>query len=237
MTKEYEIPFINRLSRRVLRSLFRGLFHLLSPVVISGLENVPSGGAYLIAINHISLYEAPLMVAFWPVAPEVAGASVVWDRPGQALLARLYQGIPVHRGQYDRRLIDATLAALQAGYPLLIAPEGGRSHTPGMRPANPGVAYLMDKAQVPVVPVGVVGTTEDYFRNAVRGQRPKLELRIGVPIAFRPVIGRGAARREQRQVNADLVMAHIAALLPADYRGVYADHEYLSGKDSEFIRT
>jgi len=237
VTKQYEIPFINRLWRRVLRFLFRGLFHLLGPVEVTGLENVPSDGAYLIAINHISLYEAPLMVAFWPVAPEVAGASVIWDRPGQALLVRLYHGIPVHRGHYDRQLIDATLAALQAGYPLLIAPEGGRSHTPGLRPANPGVAYLMDKAQLPVVPVGVVGTTEDYFKKAIRGKRPKLELRIGKPIDFLPVSGKGATRRKQRQINADLVMAHIAALLPADYRGVYADHEYLSGKGSEFMPT
>jgi 1-acyl-sn-glycerol-3-phosphate acyltransferase len=91
-----------------------------------------------------------------------------------------------------------------------------------MRQAKPGIAYLMDKAQVPVVPVGVVGTTEDLIHRALRLQRPKLEINIGAPLNLPPVEGRGRARREARQENADRVMAHIAALLPPDYRGVYA---------------
>ncbi|MBU0511450.1 MAG: 1-acyl-sn-glycerol-3-phosphate acyltransferase [Chloroflexi bacterium] len=221
MKDKYPIPSNVRLSRAVLRAVFRGVFHILSRVVINGLENVPESGAYLIAINHISLFEAPLLVSFWPVAPEVAGASDVWDRPGQSILARLYGGIPVHRGQFDRRLIDATLAALRSGFPLLIAPEGGRSHTPGMQPAHPGVAYLMDKASVPVVPVGIVGSTDDFLQRALRGKRPTIEMHIGQPVNLPPVEGRGAARREMRQRNADLVMAHIAALLPPEYQGVY----------------
>jgi 1-acyl-sn-glycerol-3-phosphate acyltransferase len=226
--KRYKTPFKNRLARVIIRPIFRGLFHILGRIEIIGLENVPREGAYLIAINHISIYEAPFVVAFWPVAPEVAGASIIWNRPGQSLLARMYGGIPVHRGQYDRRMIDSTVNALQSGYPLLIAPEGGRSHTPGMRKANPGVAFLMDKARVPVIPVGVIGTTEDYFEKAIRGRRPIIRMRIGEPIVLPPLEGKGTSRRELRQRNADLVMFRIAALLPPEYRGVYADHDIQS---------
>ncbi len=228
MKKRYKTPFKNRLARVIIRPIFRGLFHILGRIEITGLENVPREGAYLIAINHISIYEAPFVVAFWPVAPEVAGASIIWNRPGQSLLARMYGGIPVHRGQYDRRMIDSTVNALQSGYPLLIAPEGGRSHTPGMRKANPGVAFLMDKARVPVIPVGVIGTTEDYFEKAIRGRRPIIRMRIGEPIVLPPLEGKGTSRRELRQRNADLVMFRIAALLPPEYRGVYADHDIQS---------
>jgi 1-acyl-sn-glycerol-3-phosphate acyltransferase len=198
------------------------LFHILSRVQISGLGNVPAQGAYLIAINHVSLYEAPLVVAFWPTSPEIAGAADVWDRPGQAFLARAYGGIPIHREVYDRRVIDITLSVLRSGYPLLIAPEGGRSHQPGMRRAKPGVAYLMDKARVPVVPVGVVGSTNDFLRRALRAERPLIGMRVGPPLRLPPVKGRGKERRAALQENADIVMEHIAALLPADYRGVYA---------------
>ena len=219
----YHIPIYTRIVREILRAVFRILFFLLGRVKITGQENIPTKGAYLIAINHISIYEGPFVVAFWPAAPEVAGAAVIWQRPGQSLLARLYAGIPVHRGKYDRRLIDSALAVLDAGRPLLIAPEGGRSHTPGMRVANPGVAYLVDKADVPVIPVGVVGSTEDYFNNAMRCKRPTLDMRIGKPLVFPPITGKGAIRRETRQRNADLVMSHIAALLPDGYRGVYAE--------------
>jgi 1-acyl-sn-glycerol-3-phosphate acyltransferase len=226
--KQYTVPFNNRFARVIMRPIFRGLFHILGGVEVTGLENVPREGSYLIAINHISIYEAPFVVAFWPVAPEVAGASVIWNRPGQSLLARMYGGIPVHRGQYDRRMVESAVNALQSGYPLLIAPEGGRSHTPGMRKANPGVAYLMDKANVPVIPVGVVGSTEDYFEKAIRGKRPKIGMHIGKPIVLPQVEGKGASRREIRQRNTDMVMCRIAVLLPPEYRGVYADHEILS---------
>jgi 1-acyl-sn-glycerol-3-phosphate acyltransferase len=138
-------------------------------------------------------------------------------------LARLWGGIQVHRGEFDRALFDSVLSALACGYPLLLAPEGGRSHQPGMRPAKPGVAYLAEQTGLPVIPVGIVGTTDDYWHKASHGQRPLLEMHIGKPITLPPVTGRGAERRESRQRNTDLVMRHIAGLLPEEYRGVYAD--------------
>jgi len=204
--------------------MFRGVFHILSRVRVSGLENVPKSGAYIIAINHVSLFEAPLVTAFWPISFEVAGAADVWDRPGQGLLARLYGGIPIHRGQYDRKMLETTLSVLKSGYPLLLAPEGGRSHELGMQRAKPGIAYLMDKAQVPVVPVGIVGSTDDFLDRALRAERPSIGMTIGQPVNLPPVTGRGKARRQARQENADMVMAKIAALLPVEYRGVYADN-------------
>ena len=223
MDNEYRVAFSTRIWRGILRFIFRGVFHILSRVEITGKENIPSSGAYLIAVNHVSLFEAPLICAFWPCPPEAMGAVDVWDRPGQSTLARLYGGIPVHRGDFDRRLIETVLSVLHSGYPLLIAPEGGRSHELGMRRAMPGVAYLIDKAQVPVVPVGVVGSTDDFLQQALRGKRPTIEMRIGKPLDLPPIEGKGAARRASRQRNADVLMTQIAALLPPEYRGVYAD--------------
>lgn len=223
MTDNYRPSLAARLLRPGLRAVLRGIFHLVSRVIINGLEHVPKSGAYLIAINHISLYEAPFVASFWPIAPEVAGAADVWQRPGQSLLARGYGGIKIHRGEYDRQMIDATLNVLRSGRPLLIAPEGGRSHIPGMRRARPGVAYLMDKAGVPVIPVGVVGSTHDFLSRGLRGQRPPIEMRIGPPVELPPISGRGEARRLARQKNADQVMFAIAALLPPEYRGLYGD--------------
>jgi 1-acyl-sn-glycerol-3-phosphate acyltransferase len=223
MVEHYQPRWAVRALRPSVRALFRGIFHILSRVEIQGLENVPSGGAYLIAINHVSLFEAPFVVSFWPVAPEVAGAADVWNRPGQSILAKVYGGIPIHRGHFDRRMIDTTLSVLRSGYPLLIAPEGGRSHTPGMQRAKPGVAYLMDKAAVPVVPVGIVGSTDDFLERALRGQRPHIQMHVGPGLHLSPVMGKGKDRREIRQQNADRVMAAIAALLPKNYQGVYAN--------------
>ncbi len=219
----YSVPFPNRVARIILRPLFRSLFHLFSPIRIYGIENIPSRGPYIVAINHVSLYEAPFIVAFWPVELEAMGASDIWDRKGQNLLVRLYHGIQVHRGEYDRVLVDKVLAVLNSGRPLLIAPEGTRSHKPGMQRAYPGIGYIIEKARAPVIPVGIIGTTDDYLQNALHFKRPTLEMHIGKSITIPVIQAKGEERRKLRQQITDFVMMKIAELLPPEYRGVYAN--------------
>lgn len=221
-SQSYEVPLRNRLARSIIRPVFRLIFHILANIRIRGLENVPNQGAYIIAINHVSLYDPPFVIAFWPKCPEAAGAVEIWSKPGQSTLARLYGGIQVHRGQYDRQLIDTISRALMSGRPLVIAPEGGRSHQPGMQRGLPGVAFIMERLHVPVVPVGIVGTTDDFFQKAIHGKRPLLELNIGKPFTLPPIQDSGAARRMARQSHIDEVMYRIADLLPLEYQGIYA---------------
>jgi 1-acyl-sn-glycerol-3-phosphate acyltransferase len=220
---EFHLSAWVRLRRRLLRLVMRFVFRVLGRVRVTGLENIPRGTAYMAAVNHMSIYDPPFLLAFWPEILQGIGAVDVFDKPFQGELLRMYGVVPVHRGQYDRELLDAVLKMLAAGYPVLIAPEGGRSHAFAMRRAKPGVAYIIDEARVPVVPVGIVGTTDDFLNRGLRGERPTLELRIGQPFTLPPIQGRGEARREARQHNADLVMQRIAGLLPPEYRGVYAD--------------
>jgi 1-acyl-sn-glycerol-3-phosphate acyltransferase len=216
--------------RWVFRPIFRLIFHLISDVHIIGLENIPKNGSYIIAINHISIIEPPLVIAFWPKAPEAVGAREIWERKGQASLARFYGGIQVHRGEYDRQVIESMIQVIQAGHPLLIAPEGGRSHSPGLRPALPGVAYVVDKSEAPVLPVGIIGSTDDFLHKALRLRRPVLEMRIGEAITLPKIEGRGEHRRESLKRNADTIMYKIAELLPSGYRGVYADGNFSLSK-------
>jgi 1-acyl-sn-glycerol-3-phosphate acyltransferase len=223
MTDQYLIPIRFRLIRPVLKALFRMIFHILGRVTITGKEYIPYGQAYMVAMNHISIFDPPLAAAFWPEELEIIGASDVFDKPGQGQILKLYGVIPVHRGEFDRELLQRVVTALRAGRPLLMAPEGGRSHVTAMRRAKPGVAYIIEKTDVPVVPVGLVGTTDDFWQRAKRGERPKLEVRIGKPFHLPIISEKGSARREARQRNADLVMRHLAGLLPQEYRGVYAD--------------
>ena len=221
---EYHLAWWRKgLTRPFLRFVLRTIFLILSPVKVTGKENVQRGKPYIAAINHVSLFEAPLIGVFWPEQLEVIGASDVWDRPGQNILARLWGGIPVHRGEYDRAAMEGVVSVLRSGYPLLIAPEGGRSHAPGLRQAKPGIAYIAGQTDVPVIPVGIVGTTDDFWQKASKGKRPQLEMNIGKPILLPPCGEKGVERRTSRQRNADLVMRHIAGLLPESYRGVYAD--------------
>lgn len=223
MSATYHIPFRYRLSRPVLKAVFRLIFHILGRVKVIGKENIPYGEPYVVAMNHISIYDPPLVGSFWPEMLEIIGAADVFEKPGQGQILKLYGVIPVHRGEYDRALLNRIISIIKAGHPLLIAPEGGRSHVKAMRRALPGIAYIIAGTSVPVVPVGLVGTTEDFWQRAKRGEKPRLEMRIGAPVSLPSITEKGAARRDARQRNADLVMRYLAGLLPEEYRGVYAE--------------
>ncbi len=219
----YRVPWWRWLVRSVLRTVFRGVFRLLFRIRLVGWEHIPRQGAYLVAYNHVSILEPPLLLAFWPTHAEAIAAVEVFQRPWQRHLVRWYGAIPVQRGVPDRALLDTMVAVLRSGRPLLLAPEGGRSHRPGLRRAWTGVAYVVDQAQVPVVPVGVVGTPDEAVREALRLRRPVVEIRVGPPFTLPPLNRPGVPRKVARRENTDAIMRRIAALLPPAYRGVYGE--------------
>jgi 1-acyl-sn-glycerol-3-phosphate acyltransferase len=223
MNDLYHVPLRFQIIRPILKSVFRGIFRLLGRVKITGKENIPYGKPYVAAMNHVSIFDPPFVGAFWPEQLEIIGAADVFDKPGQGQLLKAYGVIPVHRGDYDRALLTKIIHIIKSGFPLLIAPEGGRSHVPAMKRAKPGVAYIIEQTGVPVVPVALIGTTEDFWQRARRGERPPLEMQIGKPVTLPEITSKGTERHEARQKNADLVMRYLAGLLPEEYRGVYAE--------------
>lgn len=222
MKDRYRVSLHHRVIRFWIKPLFRAIFHILANVKITGKDNIPFGKPYVVAMNHISIFDPPFAGSFWPEQLEIIGAADVFDKPGQGLVLKAYGVIPVHRGDYDRVLLMKIIHIIKSGLPLLIAPEGGRSHDPAMRRAKPGIAYIIEQTGVPVVPVGLVGTTSDFWQRAKRGDKPNLEMRIGKPILLPEIHAKGVERHAVRQKHADLVMAYISGLLPEEYRGVYA---------------
>jgi len=227
-TSVYHIPLRFKILRPLLKTFFRAFFHGLAQVRVTGRENIPYGKPYVAAMNHVSIIDPPFTAAFWPESLEIIGAADVFEKPGQGQLLRLYGVIPVHRGDYDRSLFTKIISIIRSGHPLLIAPEGGRSHDPAMRRAKPGIAYIIEQTSAPVLPVALVGTTQDFWRQARRGQKPPLEMHIGKPITFPPITAKGIEKHAARQRNADLVMSYLAGLLPEEYRGVYAESAIFS---------
>jgi 1-acyl-sn-glycerol-3-phosphate acyltransferase len=223
MSGTYRIPLKYRITRPLLIFGFQVLFSLFARVTVTGIENVPRGRPYVVAMNHVSIFDPPFVASFWPEQMEIIGASDVFERPGQGLILKSYGVIPVHRGEYDRPLFTRIISVIKAGYPLLIAPEGSRSHVPGMQRAMPGLSYIIEQTKVPVVPAAIVGTTKDFLHKARRVERPPLEMHVGSPIMLPEITAKGKERHEARQANSDLVMRHLAGLLPEKYRGVYAD--------------
>ena len=101
-----------------------------------------------------------------------------------------------------------------------IAPEGTRSHSGGLLPAKAGVAFIVDKAGAPVIPVGVFGT-ENAIHSLLRLRRPVIHLNFGQAFNLSPL--ERSDREASMQRNTDEIMRQIASLLPPSYRGVYAN--------------
>jgi 1-acyl-sn-glycerol-3-phosphate acyltransferase len=221
------IPFnpldkrVHPLQRRLIRALICGLLRLLTRVRSQGVENIPARGACILAANHFSRLDAPLVFA------------VCERRDLTALIAADYRsvlplrwlvdaigGIWVRRGEPDLTALRVSQDLLRAGGALGLAPEGTRSHTGGLIPAHSGAAYLADRAGALVVPTAIWGT-EHAMRQVMRLRRPEIYIRFGEARRLPPVNRR--SREADLQRNTDEIMLSIARLLPEGYRGVYAD--------------
>jgi 1-acyl-sn-glycerol-3-phosphate acyltransferase len=153
------------------------------------------------------------------------------SRPFFHWLVDQVDGIWINREEADIQALKKARDYLKSGGVLGIAPEGTRSQTGELQEAKTGVAYLADKAGVPVIPVGVIGT-QKAIHELLRFHRPQIKIVFGTPVNLPPIERNTRAQDLQR--NSDEIMCRIAALLPAEYRGVYKDHpclhELLAGR-------
>lgn len=229
MRDRYQLPHRvgwRRWVRPVLKVVFwHWLLRRVFRISVEGLEHIPPKPPYLVIYNHVSVLDPPIVLAIWPLWLEAVAASDVLRRPTHAPLTWLYGIIPVDRGKPDRRFLDYVVGVLRQGYSLALAPEGTRSHTPGMQRAWTGLAYIADQTQIPIVPVGLVGTEDQALKQALRGKRPSILARIGPAFRLPPLDRWPVPRKWARRYNTDLAMYRIATLLPPEYRGVYHDPE------------
>ena len=235
MEDRYHVPFWTKINRRILRVFFRTFFNLLGKVELYGMENIPDHNKYVVVFNHVSLVEVPFIAAYWPTIIEIIGAAAVWERPGVSIVAKMWAGVQVDRTQFDRKVFNQVKKVFEDDRPLMISPEGGRSHSPGLRRGKSGVAYIIDKVDALVIPAAVIGNTMEFLDKGLKGKRPPIQMIVGEPFKLAPLDGRGEARRVMRQNNTDIIMARLASLLPENYRGVYAEYEkILAGEQVVF---
>jgi 1-acyl-sn-glycerol-3-phosphate acyltransferase len=206
-----------------IQSLVRALVRLLTRHTVVGLENFPKDGPFIVASNHLSMMDAPVVYINCPRRMVVFAADKWKTTPGIKQLVETVGVIWVTRGEADMDAIKISLAHLKAGGIIGMAPEGTRSHTASLQKGKTGVAYLASRANAPIVPVAITGT-QNVGASLKRLRRAAVTYTIGQPFHL-PAEGR--AKGEKLEEYTDLIMCHIAALLPPEYRGVYRDHPLL----------
>lgn len=210
---------------RILHWFFSFLVRVLSKTRAEGLENIPTSGPYLMVSNHMSMADLPVTYIYLG-GPHITGwAAEKWrNHPLFTPIIRLGGGIFIERGEVDRTAIEAAVSWLRSGKAFGMSPEGTRSRNGALLRAKTGAAYLADAADVPVLPVGIIGTDET-FRTLARLRRPEFLVRVGELFRLPPLDQNGRSASLRR--NTDEIMCRIAALLPPRYWGYYADHPRL----------
>jgi 1-acyl-sn-glycerol-3-phosphate acyltransferase len=221
MTDPYDMLWHHRMIRAIATLLIR----VLGPVERHGLENVPATSGYILTANHLSYFDAPLVVMCLPPRRIFAFAARKY-RPHWffGLVLRLWDIVWVTQRSADREALEGAQAVLERHHTLAMAPEGTRSPTGALIEPRPGVAFLATRTNAVILPVALEGPDQVKF-NAPRLRRTRFKLTVGKPFRLAPVEGRG--RTQQLQQRTDVIMAHIAVMLAPRYRGVYANHPYV----------
>jgi 1-acyl-sn-glycerol-3-phosphate acyltransferase len=213
------------MNRRTIHTIVRLILKLFFRLTVTGMEKLPSSGGYLLAVNHLSYLDPPLIFALLDREDVTALVTDKYQKnPFFRWIIETVNGIWISREEVDLGALRQARDFLRAGGVLGIAPEGTRSHTGELSRAKTGTAYLANKAGVPVIPVAITGT-DGAISRALLLQQPRLQVQIGAPVDLLPV--QRESRDSTLQRNTDEIMCRIAAMLPESYRGVYADHPRL----------
>lgn len=199
--------FFHYLAHTIYRMWFRG--------EVVGLENLPAGGAYLVAANHASHLDPPIVGSNLPQQVCFFARKTLW-KPGFASWWLEKVGtIPVDRdGGADVTAIKRVLGALKHGKVVILFPEGTRSADGQLQIPKPGVGMLACRARVPVVPVRLFGSFAAFDRSGRLKLGQPISLVFGPPLAPADYDDPTDAKDIRYQRAAERIMARIAALRP-----------------------
>ncbi len=193
------------------------LVWVLTRLRIEGQDNLPGDGAFVFVSNHLHYLDTPVLGPRLP-ANTHALAAENYERHIFGVLLRAAGCIFINRGEVDRSALRMALNVLKDGKKVMVAVEGTRSKSGGLAEGKPGASYIAGKAQVPIIPVALWGT-EQIIPSVKKLRRADVTIRFGQPID--PPDGR--ARTERLEAHTEQVMLALAALLPEQYRGTWAD--------------
>ena len=164
-----------------LRIIFCIYFKLFFRAQIIGKENLPEEGPVIVAANHMSNWDPPLLACFLSRPISYMAKEELFSNPIFGAAIRNCHAFPVKRGAADRGAIKAAVQVLKQNKCLGLFPEGTRARDGKMKKAEAGVGLIASMTNAPVLPTAIIGT-EYIFANG--GHFPKLTVIYGQPMEF-----------------------------------------------------
>ncbi len=206
--------FPARLTRLVLlESVLRPAVAALGAPERAGIDRLHGlgDGPVIFAANHHSHLDTPVLLTSIPepwrhkVFVGAAADYFFRNRATSAVSALVIGALPIERSKVTRRSADQAAELIDAGWSMLIFPEGGRSPDGWGQPFRGGAAYLSSRCDVPVVPVHLEGTGRILRKGAKRPTPANVRVTYGEPL--RPAEGESAARYAERIERAVATLA------------------------------
>jgi 1-acyl-sn-glycerol-3-phosphate acyltransferase len=182
-------------------------------------ERVPETGAVILASNHASFLDPPLVGAGIKRGINYLARESLFRFPGIGALLHSWSAVPVDRDGGGAAGLKAILDRLLAGGGIILFPEGTRTGDGCLQPARSGIGLVVVKSNAPVVPVRVFGTYEAYGRHRKFPHPRRIAVKYGRPMHFEKLRAEAKAcsrvrLKEIYQEIADEIMAAIAQLEP-----------------------
>lgn len=213
-------------TQKIVNVLIKRLTRILCRIDDAQLKKVPLHGPLIVVANHINFVEVPVLVTHLQPRPmNVISKVQTWDNPLKRYLFNMWDGIPLRMGEADLNAYQAVLLALGNGRIVGITPEGTRSHHGKLQVGHPGVVLLALRSGAPILPVVYYGS-ENFWQNIHRLKRTNFHIVVGNP--FRLDDGGECLSRPVREQIITEIMYQMAALLPPQNRGLYADLRHAS---------
>lgn len=208
-----------KLSYRIGWLLFRAMYSTYFRWRIYNPERVPLEGPVILASNHASFLDPPLVGSALPRDINYLARETLFRFPVVGSILRSWNAVPVDRDGGSPAGLRNILNRLQAGGAIILFPEGTRTRDGQLQPARSGVGLTVMKSDAPVIPVRVFGTFEAYGRHMAFPMPRRVLVKYGKPMlfeAFREEAKTCAKPRlkEIYQEVADQIMAEIAKLKP-----------------------
>jgi 1-acyl-sn-glycerol-3-phosphate acyltransferase len=174
-----------RVLHKFARAWTQGVMKLIfSPVTVTGLDKIDTSKTHVYAANHGSALDIPVLYANLPFHFRIVFKKELLSYPIIGGYLKRSGQVCIDQQKPTRSIADirSAVKSLQAGVPLVIFPEGGRTPDGEIKPFLPGAFFLAIKAQVDIVPVALVGTFELLPMNTYHIKCRPLEMRVGDPI-------------------------------------------------------
>jgi len=190
---------------------FGAAYRTLFGMRVIGAENLILSGPVLVASNHQSYLDPPLIGNLYKTEMVFFARKSLFKGLGKWIYPQ-WNAIPIDQEKPDMSSMKTVIRKLKEGWRVLVFPEGQRTLDGEIGEAAPGIGMIAAKAGVPIQPVRICGADKALPRGSGKISFARITVKVGKPILLTPDEFKALGNKEGYQALTDRIMAAIKAL-------------------------